>query len=210
MFRKIGEALRVSAFFLIALSIWAIWSVNPFFSNNPTDFQAAGSIIVAWAIFFYGRDRLFRENAINASHKALFVAAYNSVNARLAFHQSLAENTQNMNSLAYAKLLKMLGIKDQDLGDNDDAIEDLERSLQETEQHYQLGQNSRDADVELERQLSLSDETELVQGKWTRILYVVELAMVVFGTIQWGYGDRWVVATHNAFPELSMWWTNLL
>ena len=208
MFRKLAETLRISVFFLVAFSIWATWSIAPFFQNRPADFQAAGSIVVAWAIFFYGKDRLFRENAIHSSNKALFTAAHNSLNARLEFHRSLAENTQNMNSLAYARLLRVLGLRDEELGDNDKAIQNLEATSEETEAHYKLGEDARRADMELEKQIGRSNEMEEVQGKWTKIVYIAELGLVIFGTIQWGYGDRWVEAVHATYPELNLWWSN--
>ncbi|WP_424942320.1 hypothetical protein [Aliiroseovarius crassostreae] len=206
MFNRIIEGLRISLFFLVALFIWAIWSLEPLLKNNPADFQAAGSIVVAWAILFYGRDRLARENAIHSSNKALLVAAHNSIEARLELHKSIAENTQNMNMMAYAKLIRLLGIRDSELGCNDEAIERLELTVNDTKKHIELHEAAVDADGELSKQLELSNDVESTQKPWTKLLYRAELGFAVFGTLQWGYGDKWVGAAHVLVPGLKHWW----
>ena len=206
MFEKAMERLRVSAYFLIAFFIWAIWSIEPFFANRPQDFQAAGSIIVAWAIFFYGRNRLIREDAIHASNKQLFVASHNFLITHLELHQSKADNTANMNSLSYARLLKMFGLKDREMGDTDEAIEALKRSVDNLEKHTQLVENARAADAALTDSIEFNQKTEGAETTWAKIIYRVELGLVIFGTLQWGYGDRWVNSFHKNLPQLESWW----
>ena len=138
MFEKLPHIVSASLFSICAIGIWAVWSLPAFLQNNPADFQASGSIIVAYAIYSYGRDRTSRERAVAKSQENALISSHNMILKRLEFQESLAENTSNMHSLSYLKLCKALGLRDDAVGDQDAAISVLEQNMREYMEHYTL------------------------------------------------------------------------
>jgi hypothetical protein len=118
----------------------------------------------------------------------------NRLDARIEFADSLANNTADMHTLAYAKVLKKLDLQDSELGNTDKIIENLEASYREaqepTSKHSQLYQKLVTAETEATAAIELMKSEESVQSPWVRLLYIVELLFAVFGTLQWGYGNQ--------------------
>ena len=85
MFEKLPHIVSASLFSICAIGIWAVWSLPAFLQNNPADFQASGSIIVAYAIYSYGRDRTSRERAVAKSQENALISSHNMILKRLEF-----------------------------------------------------------------------------------------------------------------------------
>lgn len=193
---RLGLKARIVGFVALTICIWLAWSLPPILAKNPEAFQAAGSIIVAWSILFYARDRSSREKLIQQHRHNAMILVANRLDARIEFADSLANNTADMHTLAYAKVLKKLGLQDSELGNTDQIIDNLEASYREAEEptskHSQLYQKLVTAETEATAAIELMTSEESVQSPWVRLLYNVELLFAAFGTLQWGYGNQWL------------------
>lgn len=194
MFSAMPHWLRASFSSIIAIFIWAIWSLPSLIENRPVDFQASGSIIVAWAIFSYGRDRAKREKAISNAQTNAMVSAHNYLHAELEFSKSLSHNTSNMHSLSHLKILQALGMQDSNVKDTEEAIKSLELEAADQFEHNSLFAKLQVASKKAEDDLKMATNMNIEQGKWVGHITRVELVFAIIGTLQWGYGDRWVTA----------------
>ncbi len=206
MFEKSKSFLRIFLFFIIAICIWAIWSLGSLINNNPADFQAAGSIIVAWAIVDYGQDRKSREKIRNMYQTNLVLSAIKYQAALLEMHERRAENTANRDALVHFRLLETLGLKDSAVADQRLAIKELEALAEDNSENERLHNQLVSA-----QKLAQSDQEAWVAHEkeyepWLRYVARAELVMVVFGTLQWGYGDRWVATVHTQLVPLAHSW----
>ena len=194
-----GFSHRSRAFFFsfAALGFWLIWCLDPLLNNKPESFQAAGSIIVAWGIYSYGRERSTREKILNSINTGAIISAVNRVSAAQEFHESVAENTANIHLLNHYRLIKSLGMKAPEVGDLNSAIAKLEAILANRERHDEL----YDKFVKM-HDVVLEDTNQMRSARdghepWVKFLTKLELYFVLFGTLQWGYGNLWVETLHE-------------
>tara|TARA_Y100000815_G_C13303217_1_gene485424 strand:+ start:783 stop:1436 length:654 start_codon:yes stop_codon:yes gene_type:complete len=198
------QRLKTFLFVLCSFAIWCNFCLAALLSNDPSGFQTSGTIIIAWGVFWYGRDRVAFEKSIQATQRNQLFSAVNHLNARLDYHESLTENTQNQNTLSHLKLLKVLNIKDQ-MGRTPDAdIASLEELLSDQTRHDNIFEKLRKetelvaSDKEIAKQLNFS------QSHWEKVSGRVELWFIIIGTLQSGYGDQFVTILFSTqwFPLL--------
>jgi hypothetical protein len=194
-----GGNFRTKAYTVtfLAVAFWLVWCLDPLLNNKPERFQAAGSIMVAWGIYRFGKERLTREKILNSANAGAIISAINRLSAAQSFHESLAENTANMHSLNHYKLMKQLRVKSQHIDDIDSAIEELEARLSDRTKHDEL----YDKFVSLHNDVTDAvDEKSVARNRhepWVGYLASLELYFVIFGTLQWGYGNFWVETLHQ-------------
>lgn len=208
MYKTIMSFFRKFLFILIALIIWAIWSLGPLLNNNPADFQAAGSIIVAWAIVFYGRERVSREKIRGIYQSNALFSSIKYLETRQQMHEKIAENTANRDALCHFRLLETLGLKDTAVPDQLLAIRELEMLAKDDTENEKLYRDFRSAQERSHAYRNEWNEHEERHEPWLRVIARLETVAVVFGTLQWGYGDRWVKMIHDTTIPLSAGWLN--
>lgn len=102
-----------------------------------------------------------------------------------------------MHTLSYLKVLRKLGLQDTEAGNTEQTISELEERWNDqvghTKLHAKLGLETKRAS-KAGRYL---EELVGVQEPWARFLGCVELWFIIFGTIQWGYGNKWVEILHS-------------
>jgi len=194
---SLGHRTRAALFIIVTVFIWCSFSLVPLLENNPDSFQAAGSIIVAWAVIFYVRNRTSRERQISLAQRDAMICSFNRQEAFREFADSLANNTANMFSLSYLTLLRTLGLQDEFISDMDKEIANLRTAQSETKAHDKLYDRMLEANDRSNQANATWMDFEKSQQPWTTLLGRVELVFIVVGTIQWGYGNHWVVALHS-------------
>ncbi|MEM7318066.1 MAG: hypothetical protein AAF408_03490 [Pseudomonadota bacterium] len=194
MFRSLALPTRAFLFVVTTIGIWCIWCLGPLLSGDEKAFQAAGSIIVAWAVASWGADRGSRQRIISKYQENAFVSAINAQEAKMRLHEKLSHDTADMHSLSYFKLLRTLGLKDEAVDNQDKAIAELEVAQRDRSETKKLHQ---EAEFAVKNQIKANREWQLVNSEeepWVRLLLRIELFFVVLGTIQWGYGDQVLAA----------------
>ena len=83
-------------------------------------------------------------------------------------------------------------MRDDAVGDQDAAISVLEQNMREYMEHYSLYDKLVNAYEHAEEDRKLAIKTSDLQSKWITIIGTIELWFLIFGTLQWGYGDRWI------------------
>ena len=193
----LGNKARAFLFVIGAISIWLIWSLEPMLSNEPIRFQAAGSIIVAWSIFSFGRDKILREKSISTTENNAIISEISRLRNHLEFSESLAENTANSHTLQHYQLLKSLGMTYPTISDLDQEIKILEDLLADKEHHSQQYEALKVAHNSSIHAIKRSKIVRKEQEPWIRLLTKLELFFAIFGTLQWGYGNVWIEILHN-------------
>jgi hypothetical protein len=84
---KLPSRARVLLFHLVFLAVWCVFSLPAFLRNDPTSFQAAGSIVVAFAIYNLSRARADYERV----HQAHFINRFSAHVLRLDEHHKAQE-----------------------------------------------------------------------------------------------------------------------
>ena len=197
-----GHKLRAFLFLLSSTGIWLVWCLGPLLANEPSRFQATGSIIVAWGIFSFGRNKIKREKSIAMTEKNELVSAIEYIRQQLSFHESLATNTANVHTLQHYQLLETLGMNYENGPDLEKEIAHFEKLTGDHSNHNRLH-----AELLAKQKTALNDATRMKsvrseQQPWVQLLTKLELFFVIFGTLQWGYGDVWVELLHNELIPL--------
>ena len=79
----------------------------------------------------------------------------------------------------------------------DHAIADLETTQADHEAHNEFYEKLVEATENATEASETWAEIEHEEEPWTTLVGRVELVFIVFGTIQWGYGNHWVINLHK-------------
>ncbi len=126
------------------------------------------------------------------SQKDLITDAIQLGQARQEYDASLAENTANVHMLNHLQLLRTLGLRDTNIPDIDLEVSKLKQLTEDRTEHNKIYKNLVDKSEQVKKSQEASDRVSNVQGKWAKRVGRVELWFVIFGTLQWGYGNKWV------------------
>lgn len=201
MFKKILGKIRAFLFVITAFAFWALFSLEALLENKPLDFQAAGSLVVCIAIFQYGLQKIKGTEYLANVNDTMVFTTLSYLRSRFEFTDSLTKNTFNLRELNRANLIKKL-----DLGasyeDVDEKIEELENFFENLADHESKHQKMIARERAMLDAHAVWERNNNQQRSWAKLSGNIELALLIFGTLQWGYGDRWVRAIF-ADPNLS-------
>lgn len=189
---------RHAVFSASAALIWLIFSLPPLILNNPDAFQASGSIIVAWAVLFYARDRARRENEIVKAQRQQLVAILDEHDAWGDYHAVKSKIEFQEHELRHLKLLKSLGHAASGETGVAEQIAELEADLADRSALEKLRIRREAKDREAKDAAKRAEATARHQGPAAKLLSRLELVLIVYGTLQWGYGDKWVGLVHGS------------
>lgn len=210
-FSSLTPALRVFGYFCVAFLIWGVWSIPPLLSFNHAGFQSAGTIIICWAIFFIGRDRLRFEKSISNHNHDVIVAAINRLEAHRAFDEKRLDFTFNMHQIQISTISHAIGLKNtfgpQTLEYLDRSRKALEENIANNPEEYKL-----EEDEVLAKSYSEMLHARLEHGKWRNVTFSAEIAFLISGTLQTGYGAQFssMVAEAGITAKLNFLLSNLL
>tara|TARA_R100000365_G_C2734282_1_gene63922 strand:+ start:826 stop:1248 length:423 start_codon:yes stop_codon:yes gene_type:complete len=139
---------------------------------------------------------------IELSQQNALIDTINRVDTELKFHASLAHNTANHQTLAYLKVLKKLGLNDSGVSDTGKEIAALEALLKDQREHESIHESLVQASTQAKETVERLGSMSNVQQPWARFLGKMELAFVIVGTLQWGYGNIWVETLHKELLSL--------
>lgn len=164
----------------------------PLVHNEPANFQAAGSLIVVVAILMLSRARAQYENTYRDWIKSRFSARLSKLDEQVRVIEERANFTANLHSLQIAQISDQMNFDHPWREVKKEKWEEIAENL-----NLQLDKNTPFPD--LPRKISESENMELqfkdFEGEflpWMTRVWRLEVVLLILGTLQWGYGDRFV------------------
>ncbi len=194
--KKLPFWLRALLYTLSYLAIWANFSLPHLIENRPVEFQAAGTLIIAWAIFFLGRHRLQYEQATHSAETHALIASLNRLEAHRTINEERLNLTFDLHMLQLSELSKKVGIPNPFGPTTAAEISDHALSIQKRMNGKVEIEAPEEDRIVAEAIKSLkANKKEIVP--WTKLTWKIELFFLVAGTLQSGYGSFWVTIIHS-------------
>ena len=210
-FSSLAPKLRVVGFFFVSFLIWGVWSIPPLLSFDHAGFQAAGTVIKCWAIFFIGRDRLNFERSVSRNEHEVLVAALNRLEAHRSVDEQRLNLTFDIHQLQISNICHTIGLKNpsgpQSLGDLEAFRRSIEETIRRNPQEYRI-----EEDGILVESYSAMLHARTEYGRWATFTFAAELAFLISGTLQTGYGAHFskLVAEAGITARLNYLLNNIL
>ncbi|WP_146684007.1 hypothetical protein [Thioclava sediminum] len=182
------------AIYLAYIGIWILNCVPPLLQGKHEAFQASGTIIICFAILRIGLDRAKYEESISKADRETIVSAINRLEAHRELNEQRLALTFDIHMSLISKGLLKSGIENT-YGPNTEEENralcfDIERTIGATGGYYAVPE-----DNDLAKAIT---DLKLARDKyapWKNRLFRIEIAFLVIGTLQSGYGaafSRWL------------------
>jgi hypothetical protein len=178
---------RIGLYFLLYVMIWCVWCLPPLLSLDHNGFQASGTVIICWAIFFIGRDRLRFEKSITEFERNAIIAAVNRLEAHRSTNEKRLNLTFNIHQHQISRLSLHVRLPNPVGPQNKMELDDFGKSIQEdisnSPEEYVLSE-----DKALNESLAEMRFARTEYGRWKEYAFKCEIGFLVVGTLQTGYG----------------------
>jgi hypothetical protein len=197
-FRKFIElTVRPVIFTMIPLVFFGIISAKLFSDQQYDWFQRLGSLIVVWAVFNLSNQRERYSTAIARGERLRITRHLNQIREMT----ELQTKTLNLTFDLHASQIAQIGAKvDQPTAfvQNDpDSIrafcQDIERRLEAST----VVAESAGLIEKLREYEGYFQNAMVTNSKWLKTIWYIEVVLLVWGTVQWGYGDLLVTWYHG-------------
>ena len=184
----------------LAAVVWLTLCLPPLIVNKPEAFQASGSIIVVLAILIYARERARRENVVTQAQRSQIVAMLEEHDKWGSYHESRAIRSSMENEVQLLNVRRSIEHDAKEQAQLRERIVSLQQALDENAKThadlYAQMQQSHASWIDVHKD---AEEVVQVQAPAAKTVERLEIFLIVFGTLQWGYGDRWVEYLHRIF-----------
>lgn len=190
--------LRAALSTLSYLGVWIAFSLPPLLNNQPEAFQAAGSIVVAWGVLFIGTKKIQYETSLRIADEVMITSALNRLEAHRRISDERTELTFDVHMLQIAQISAHSGVPNTIGPQSPEEIQDLSESIQQRTSKGMF----RPPPPEDEQATKALTQLKSIRSKfdpWVKLMWRMELTFVIFGTLQWGYGNHWAVALYEFF-----------
>lgn len=164
-------------------------SAGLFFKGEADWFARFGSLIVAWALITLSVKREQYNKRLWIIERTRIVRNLNNQVKTREWMQSSLDLTFDIHASQIAQLSRRLGLGNPFGLHNDKAIkdfcDDVDRRFMEADWMKKSEQTHREF-ITLEN--DYHQQLEQLEG-WSKLLWRLEFLLVLWGTIQWGYGD---------------------
>lgn len=199
MFDFLAKHRRLVLTFL-AVGVWTAWCLPPLLQNQPEAFQASGSVIVIMAVLIYARERARRESEVVGAQRAQIVAILDDHETWGDYYSSQLRRKETETDLKFLQLRQAI---------EKGKVGKAALKKQATQLEYQLAESAK-LHGQYFRKMELShkaskktyestERTVRLLAPAAKAFERLELALVAFGTLQWGYGDHWVEYLHSIY-----------
>lgn len=185
---------------ILAMLVWLAWCLPSLLANLPDAFQASGSVIVVMAVVIYARERSKRESEVTQAQRRQIVAMLNEHDHWGSFHESRVSRSALKNEIQLLELRRLMSSGESAIKSVDDRIASVQQELIDTsDKHARLHENMQQSHANWVKINSDAEDIVLRQAPTAKAMEKLEIFLVALGTLQWGYGDRWVEMFHNTF-----------
>ncbi len=195
----LGIYQRMTLFFLLALMIWLVFCLPPLLTNRPDAFQASGSLIVIMAILIYARERALRQNDVALAQRNQINAMLDEHDTWGSYHESRVKRSALETEAQLIELRCAVSDNKEQTSELNSRIAQIQKTLSESRSHHEhLHQQMQKSHAKWVEVHSDAEEIVQSQGPAAKSLERLEIALVVIGTLQWGYGDQLVRHLYSA------------
>ena len=185
----LSENTKQLLFAAIILSYFGWVSVDLFLSGEALWFSRLGSAIVAWAIINIGVSREKYSAYLWTIERQRIV---NNLNKQTKLHEMSGDSislTFDLHATQIAQISHHVGLPNSFVENESNKIKefcfDVERRMEEApwvEKSKELLREFRELEKEYRNKIKL-------YTRWQKLFWRLEVVLLVWGTIQWGYGD---------------------
>jgi hypothetical protein len=190
------DTLRQIAFASLPMIFFGIISVNLLISGNDEFFSRLGSAIIAWAVFNLTLRRDAFASALFEVERNRLVAHNNRQISQFDLMQESLNRTFDLHAAHSAQVAMKLGMPNPFVESDPIKVrefcERVDRNLNDPDWEERAQEViSRNGEIEKEY---AREKSRL--GGWTRLIFKAEAVLIIWGTLQWGYGDLLVKSFH--------------
>lgn len=191
---------RKSLFALVMVLFWFLISLPALSSGDPLAFQASGSLVVAAGIILLATRRLDFSQRIQNSELAALLAAINRLEALRKLTEERLHITFDLHMLQIAELSRRAGVPNPN---GPETTDEIRKHAEELERRIAGRTEIPPPPEETDAITAINDLTTAREffDPWLPFLWRLELLFIIFGTLQWGYGNQWVVLFYANAPE---------
>ena len=182
---------------MVPLVFFGIISLNLLIAQEPSWFARLGSAMVVWAIVNLSIHRERYSRAATQWDRVRFVEHLNQMRELDRLRQKSLNLTFDLHASQIAQIAREIG-KPNPFVENDPEI--LKAFCSEIEERLA----GSTVDVESRALIEKLRETEhryrndmCVNNNWTKTIWNMEIVLLIWGTLQWGYGDCLVLWLHG-------------
>ncbi|KJZ20685.1 hypothetical protein [Loktanella sp. S4079] len=185
------------AYQLIPFALFGWLSVQLILANEPDWFARLGSLIVAWAIFYLSRSQS-TFNTVNQKWEHQRTQSH-LVYLRKQFEadRQALELTFDIHACQHAQIAQVLQVPNPFCENDAEKVEsfcrDVQKRLEENSGENPLSDLSNILN-QFEERYARSHESNTI---WLKTIWWTEFTLLIWGTIQWGYGDLLVDWIHS-------------
>ena len=196
-----SENTRQVLFAAAPMVFFGILSFQLFSSGHAEYFSRLGSLILVWAIINLSFRREEFATALFEAERNRLVAHNNRLVEKLDLMQQSLHRTFNLHAAQIAKLSQIVYTPNPFIEDDPSKIdafyEEVCASINDTE-WQKIALDNHQSNEKIEREYN--DARSRLSG-WNRFIFKAEMLLIIWGTIQWGYGDLFVEALHPLYQN---------
>lgn len=183
----IKQLLYTLSFF----TIWAVVCVPKIWLEDETRFQAAGSLVVAYTIAILVTRRAAYDRSLALSQEVAVTTALNRIEAHRKISEIRSDNTADLHAVQLVQISNHIGVPCPIGPQNETELRELGQDLEKRLAAESFPPPKEDqAFVKAIDQLK---EKRTALETWVSFMWKLEVFFLVFGTLQWGYGDQWLI-----------------
>lgn len=191
-----GENTKQVLFATIPLAFFGLWSIRLFLDGEDDWFSRLGSLIVAWALVNLAVRREKYSQHLWKTERGRIISILNSQTKAQDMLQESLSRTFNLHASQIAQLNHSHG---QDNPFVENTPEAIQKFCRDVENEIKEPANANVSEILIseasKREKTYQEELWRYTG-WGKLLWRLEVLLILWGTIQWGYGDLLVKWWH--------------
>ena len=185
----LNENVKQVIYAAIPLIFLGTTSAQLFLANEAEWFARFGSLIVAWALLNITRSRENYSRYLTNVEQNRNIRNHNHLTRKLELVGDSMSLTFDLHATQIAQINRKLGQDNPFVENSPEAIEAFGRDVEErlesapwVAESLEMNSDFRDSEAGHQNDIKL-------YSKWIKFTWSLEVTLILWGTIQWGYGD---------------------
>ena len=189
--------LRPILFSAIPFMFFGLVSLNLALTNEPSWFSRLGSVMIIWAVGSLSVQREQHASAAARWERHRVTAHLNQMRQLDRMRQESLDLTFDIHATQIAQIATRVGLPNPFVEGDPQKLENFCKDVQRRMQASTVSQRSKEA-VDGLRAIEddyLNSMRDI--DKWSRKIWRIEVVLLLWGTLQWGYGDLFIQWLHS-------------
>jgi len=186
---RLSENTKKIMYGAIPLIFFGIISTQLFIAKESDYFARLGSLIVVWALLnlTISRDNYSRHLARLERSRVIKIINHQS-RLRELMGDSI-ELTFDLHASQIAQINRALGQENPFVENNIDAIKEFGADIEKRMESAPWVDESKDMISKFRNSETDFTKEADIYNSWSRFIWLLEVTLLLWGTVQWGYGD---------------------